>query len=136
MTRWARPGSSARNAASSARMCGHTSGGAPPDPSKVVCKAYKWRVNHLPSRDDDGIDARPLVGLKVLPEHFSNQSFRPVPHDRATQPARGDDAQPAVGAAVGEHQQRQITAVKPRPACEDLLELPPTPDPTFFRELL
>jgi hypothetical protein len=69
--------------------------------------------------DDDHVKPRRDL---VPTENLSNQSFRSISLDRATQLFGGGNAQPTSAAVVCQEEYRAIPAVNPRATAVDLLE--------------
>ena len=69
--------------------------------------------------DDDYV--KPWRDL-VPTENLSNQSFRSISLDRATQLLRGGNTQPASATVVRQEEYRAIPAVNPKATAVDLLE--------------
>src|SRR5258705_6651910 len=77
------------------------------------------RAEQLALGDDDDVKARRDL---VTPEYFSNQTLRAVPHDRASQPFRRGDAEPADRQRVRQQEQRGEAAMNTNAALVHLLE--------------
>ena len=97
-------------------MAGHATGEEFP---VIVFKRTQAGVNELALGDDDDIE--PIRDL-VPTENLSNQSFRSVSLDRATELFGGGDTQPP-DAAVRQQEHRAVAAVNPKSTAVDLLEL-------------
>ena len=70
-------------------------------------------------RDDDHVKSRRNL---VPTENLSNESFRSISLDRATQLLGGGDSQPTGAAVIGQEEDRAISAVNPKATVVDLLE--------------
>jgi hypothetical protein len=80
----------------------------------------RTRVEQLALRHDDHVVSWSDL---VSTENLSNQSFGSISLDRATQLARRRDAQASLGTMPGEREDREVPAVRPRPALVDELKL-------------
>jgi hypothetical protein len=95
---------------------GHAAG---KESSVIGFKGTQAGVEEVALGDDDYVKSiRDLVPTKNL----SNQTFRSISLDGATEFLRGGDSQPA-NAAVCQHEHSAIPAVNSKPTVVDLLEL-------------
>jgi hypothetical protein len=74
---------------------------------------------------DDDVEPRSDV---ITTKNLSNQSFSPIPLDRAAKFFGGRDAEAAHGALIGKHEDGRETPMNPRAVFVDRLKLGAAPD--------
>ena len=97
-------------------MTGHPTGN---ESSVIGFKSAQAGVEEIALGDND--DVKSIRDL-IPTENLSNQSFRSITLDRATELLRGGDSQPA-NPAIRQEKHRAVAAVNPKSTAVDLLEL-------------
>jgi hypothetical protein len=128
-TRWGR-----RSGRLSTAMCRQALHAAAPGVAEILRDLGEPGGQHLAPWNDHEIDRgrRPL--RSKLPEHLSNQSFRPITLDRPAELPGGHDPQPWARQGIGKQQEREKPALKTGAAIEHPPELATAPYPSVFGE--